>query len=137
MGPGLTAFAWVPLHARHVVEAEGFAAFEERPRCLHLFLQRYGWKGDTSAFLRTVQVRVLVSAEGIERTASRGDLAYQQMLRAGVATSLRTAATQLARDTPDLASPFPVALPLTTWVFRRLVGPRTCWAGTKQESRGR
>lgn len=39
-----TAFAWVPLHARHVVEAEGFAAFDQRPRRLRLFLQRYGWE---------------------------------------------------------------------------------------------
>jgi len=98
-----TAFAWVPLHARHVVEAEGFAAFDQRPRRLRLFLQRYGWEGDTATFLRTVGARVLASAEGIERTASRGDLAYQQMLEAGVAESLRTAAAELARDSADLA----------------------------------
>ncbi len=99
-----TAFAWVPLHARDVVEAEGFAAFDQRPRRLRLFLQRYGWAGDTAAFLRTVQARVLASAEGIERTASRGDLACQQMLRAGVAESLRTAAAELA-DSSDFAHP--------------------------------
>lgn len=100
-----TAFAWVPLHARHVVEAEGFTAFSDRPRRLQLFLYHYGWSGDTTVFLRTVQARVLASADGIERTASRGDLAYQQMLEAGIAGSLRTAAAQLARDTPDLARP--------------------------------
>ena len=33
-----TAFAWVPLHARHVVAAKGFTAFEDRPRRLRLFL---------------------------------------------------------------------------------------------------
>ncbi|MBA2533284.1 MAG: aminoglycoside phosphotransferase family protein, partial [Nocardioidaceae bacterium] len=33
-----TAFAWVPLHARHVVAAEGFTAFADRPRRLRLFL---------------------------------------------------------------------------------------------------
>jgi hypothetical protein len=100
-----TAFAWVPLHARHVVEAEGFAAFDERPRRLHLFLERYGWKGDIRAFLRTVQARVLASAEGIARTAGRGDPAHQQMLQAGVAESLRAAAIELAQDAPDLARP--------------------------------
>jgi len=89
-----------------VVEAAGFAAFDERPRRPHLFLQRYGWTGNTAAFLRTVQARILASAEGIERTASRGDPAYQQMVRAGVAESLRAAATELAGDTPDLARPF-------------------------------
>lgn len=52
-------------------------------------------------FLRTVQARVMASAHLIERTASRGDLAYQRMLQAGIADSLRTAASQLARDTPD------------------------------------
>lgn len=94
-----------PLHARHVVEAEGFSAFAERPRRLRLFLDHYGWGGDLDAFLRTVRARVLASADGIERTASLGDLAYQQMLRAGVADSLRTAAAQLAQDTADLARP--------------------------------
>ncbi len=101
-----TAFAWVPLHARHVAEAEGFAAFDQRPRRLQLFLQRYGWRGDTAAFLRTVQARVLASAETIERTAGRGDLAYQQMLCAGVAECLRMAVTELAADIPDLTRPF-------------------------------
>ena len=33
-----TAFAWVPLHARHVVAAEGFTAVADRPRRLRLFL---------------------------------------------------------------------------------------------------
>lgn len=28
------AFAWVPLHARHVVREEGFTAFSDRPRRL-------------------------------------------------------------------------------------------------------
>jgi hypothetical protein len=33
-----TAFGWVPLHARHVVAAEGFTAFADRPRRLRLSL---------------------------------------------------------------------------------------------------
>lgn len=33
-----TAFGWVPLHARHVVAAEGFTAFADRERRLRLFL---------------------------------------------------------------------------------------------------
>ncbi|HEY9472303.1 MAG TPA: phosphotransferase [Mycobacteriales bacterium] len=37
-----TAFAWVPLHARHVVAAEGFTASADRPRRLRLFLDAYG-----------------------------------------------------------------------------------------------
>ena len=99
-----TAFAWVPLHACHVVEAEGFTDFGGRARRLRLFLDSYGWEGDRSAFLQTVQTRVLASADGIERTARRGDPAYQAMLRAGVAGSLRTAAAQLAQETDSLAT---------------------------------
>lgn len=93
-----TAFAWVPLHARHVVEAEGFTIFGDRPRRLRLFLTHYGWAGDLETFLQTVQARVLASADGIERTADHGDPAYQHMLAAGVADSLRTAAAQLGQD---------------------------------------
>ena len=59
--------------------------------------------GVGSAFLLTVQARVLASADGIERTAARGDPAYQRMPQAGVASSLRAAAAQLAQDTASLA----------------------------------
>lgn len=100
-----TAFAWVPLHARHVIEAEGFTDFGDRPRRLRLFLTEYGWVGDLEGFLETVQARVLASADGIERTASRGDLVYRHMLEAGVADSLRTAAAELAQDTTSLVTP--------------------------------
>ena len=93
-----TAFAWVPLHARDVVAAEGFTAFADRPRRLRLFLTAYGWTGPIRAFLDTVRARALASAEGIERTARRGDPAYQKMLETGTAAALRTAAAELARD---------------------------------------
>jgi aminoglycoside phosphotransferase (APT) family kinase protein len=36
------AFSWVPLHARHVVAAEGFTDFAARPGRLHRFLRTYG-----------------------------------------------------------------------------------------------
>jgi len=45
------AFSWVPLHARDVVEAEGFSDFAERPARLLRLLRRYGWKGDPAAFV--------------------------------------------------------------------------------------
>jgi hypothetical protein len=99
-----TAFAWVPLHARHVAGAEGFADFADRPRRLRLFLNQYGWTGEVETFLETVQQRVLASAEGIERTAGRGDAVYQHMLEAGVADSLRIAAAELDRDAADFVS---------------------------------
>jgi hypothetical protein len=100
-----TAFAWVPLHARHVVEAEGFTRFGDRPRRLRLFLTEYGWGGELQAFLETVQARVLASADGIERTARRGDPVYLHMLEVGVAGSLRGAAAEIAQDTPNLVTP--------------------------------
>ena len=97
-----TAFAWVPLHARHVVAAEGFTDFDDRARRLRLFLAAYGWEGDLTVFLDTVRARVLASADGIEQTARRGDLVYQRMLEAGVADSLRTAAASLSKDAASL-----------------------------------
>ena len=39
----LAAFAWVPLHVRYVVAAEGFTDFVARPRRLDRFLGTYGW----------------------------------------------------------------------------------------------
>jgi aminoglycoside phosphotransferase (APT) family kinase protein len=97
-----TAFGWVPLHARHIVEAEGFTGFGDRPRRLRLFLYEYGWAGDLGVFLETVQARVLASADGIERTARGGALVYQRMRDAGVAESLRAAAAQLAQDSDSV-----------------------------------
>ena len=100
-----TAFAWVPLHARHVVEAEGFTRFGDRARRLRLFLAAYGWEGDVTAFLDTVRARVLASAESIEQTARRGDPVYQHMVEAGVADSLRVAAAELVDDADSLITP--------------------------------
>ena len=90
-----TAFAWVPLHARHVVAAEGFTAFAERPRRLRLFLDAYGWSGPVERFIETVAQRVSDSAAGIRRTAAAGDCAYQKMIDRGVDTDLETAVAEL------------------------------------------
>lgn len=95
-----TAFAWVPLHARHVVRAEGFTAFNDQPRRLRLFLDTYGWGGPVGQFIETVRQRVTASAEGIRRTAAAGDPAYQKMIEQGVDTALETAVNELA-NFPD------------------------------------
>ena len=100
-----TAFAWVPLHARHVVRAEGFTDFGDRSRRLRLFLAKYGWSGHLEAFLEIVQARVLASAVGIEHNARRGDPVYQHILEAGVADSLRIAAAEVAQDALGLVKP--------------------------------
>jgi hypothetical protein len=95
-----TAFAWVPLHARDVVAAEGFTAFADRPRRLRLFLDTYGWSGPVGPFVDIVRQRVSASAEGIRRIAAAGDPAYQNMMDHGVDTALETAVHELA-DFPD------------------------------------
>jgi hypothetical protein len=91
-----TAFAWVPLHARHVVTAEGFTAFADRPRRLRLFLDAYGWSGQIEPFVDIVRQRVRASAEGIRRTAAAGDPVYQNMVAHGVDAALETAVKELA-----------------------------------------
>jgi hypothetical protein len=95
-----TAFAWVPLHARHVVTAEGFTAFADLPRRLRLFLDTYGWDGPAGRFVDTVRDRVRTSAEGIRRAAAAGDPAYQRMIEQGVPEALDTAVDELA-DFPN------------------------------------
>jgi hypothetical protein len=91
-----TAFAWVPLHARQVVAAEGFTAFAQRPRRLRLFLDAYGWSGPLEQFIEIVRQRVSATAQGIRRTAAAGDPAYQHMMEHGVDTALETAVNELA-----------------------------------------
>ncbi|SIS13548.1 Phosphotransferase enzyme family protein [Microbispora rosea] len=91
-----TAFSWVPLHARHVVAADGFTAFAERPRRLRLFLDAYGWDGPAERFLGVVRQRVNASADGIRRLAAAGDPAYRKLVDRGVDRSLDTAVEELA-----------------------------------------
>ena len=91
-----TAFAWVPLHAREVVAAEGFTEFAERPRRLRLFLDAYGWDGSLGPFVEIVRQRVDASAQGIRRIAAAGDPAYQRMIDQGVDRALKTAVRELA-----------------------------------------
>ncbi len=95
-----TGFAWVPLHARRVVTAEGFTAFADRPRRLRLFLDAYGWDGPVDRFIDTVRRRVRASADGIRRTAAAGDPAYRRMIEQGVDAALETAVDELT-DFPD------------------------------------
>jgi hypothetical protein len=91
-----TAFAWVPLHARHIVAAEGFTAFGDRARRLRLFLDTYGWNGQVPAFVEIVRERVRASADGIRRTAAAGDPAYRKMIGQRVDLALDTAVQELA-----------------------------------------
>lgn len=74
-----TAFSWVPLHARHVVAAEGFTDFTARPRRLRRFLDTYGWPGDIEAFVEVVRSRAQAHADGIRRLATAGDPLFLKM----------------------------------------------------------
>jgi hypothetical protein len=91
-----TAFGWIPLHARHVVAAEGFTAFDERPRRLRSFLDSYGWDGSIAEFIDIVRQRVSASAEGIRRAAAAGDPTFVRMMAYGVDANLETAVAELA-----------------------------------------
>ncbi|MFZ3560827.1 aminoglycoside phosphotransferase family protein [Streptomyces sp. BH055] len=91
-----TAFSWVPLHARHVVAAEGFTDFAARPRRLHRFLDVYGWSGSRTSFIEVVQDRARAHAEGIRRLAAEGDPLFDKLLRQGVAADLDRAVVELA-----------------------------------------
>lgn len=108
-----TAFAWVPLHARQVVAAQGFTAFARRPRRLRLFLDAYGWSGPVEAFIEIVRERVSASARGIRRTAAAGYPAYRRMVEHGVDAALDTAVKELADFPHRSPSRSPVGRSLT------------------------
>jgi hypothetical protein len=90
------AFSWVPLHARHIVAAEGFTDFAARPRRLHRFLRTYGWPATAAEFLEVVQARVKAHANGIRDLAGTGDQVSERLLRQGVADDLEQALAELA-----------------------------------------
>jgi aminoglycoside phosphotransferase (APT) family kinase protein len=91
-----TAFSWVPLHARHVVAAEGFTDFAARPRRLRRFLDVYGWSGNVQGFIDVVRSRALAHVDGIHRLAATGDPLFGQLLRQGAADDLTRAVVELA-----------------------------------------
>lgn len=91
-----TAFSWVPLHARRVVAAEGFSAFEQRRKRLEAFLARYGWEGSTGDVLDLVAARIEDQLHAMLESAAAGDAAYQRMLQIGRDHDLRSALEGLA-----------------------------------------
>ncbi|GAA5074560.1 hypothetical protein HNP84_007401 [Thermocatellispora tengchongensis] len=95
------AFSWVPLHARRVVEAEGFADFAGRPRRLRRLLRAYGWEGDAGDFLDVVRARVEAHADGVRRLAAGpgGDPVFRELVERGVVADLDRALVELASFT--------------------------------------
>ena len=89
------AFSWVPLHARDVVEAEGFTHFSDRRRRLELFLREYGDDVTADELLEVLRHRLRASTEGMRLTARSGDATYQRMLEHGVDRRLVRALEEL------------------------------------------
>ena len=78
------AFSWVPLHARDVVESEGFTDFADRRRRLGLFLTAYG-AGPFGAdgLLDVLRLRLPAKIEAMRVAARSGDATYQRLLDEG------------------------------------------------------
>jgi hypothetical protein len=96
----LAGFSWVPLHARHVVAAEGFTDFAARPRRLDRFLRAYGWTATAREFLDVVEARIKAHANGIRNLAATGDEAFSRLLRQGIPDDLDQAITELQSFSP-------------------------------------
>ena len=91
-------FSWVPLHARDVVEAEGFTSFAERPRRLRLLLDTYGYTGTTQALLEAVRSRINEHARSLRELAAAGDPLFTRLVNGGVIDRLDRAMAQLAES---------------------------------------
>ncbi|MDA0633543.1 phosphotransferase [Nonomuraea sp. MCN248] len=94
------ALSWVPLHSRHVAAAEGFTAFDARPRRLRLFLSEYGWRGDPQVIVKEIQARMTARALAIRRGAAAGDILYTKLLNLGTADDMDRAVRELKDFSP-------------------------------------
>jgi len=94
------ALSWVPLQPRHVVERQGFTAWDDRSRRVHRLLDAYGYTGDRTTFGTAVAGRARVNAAAIHRLAATGNPIYRAMLPA--AEELE----QAARETENLPASF-------------------------------
>lgn len=97
-------FSWVPLHARHVVRAEGFTRWADRPRRLRLLLDAYGYSGTVDAVLQAVQARISEHAQGLRELAAAGDPLFSRLVDSGVIDDLDRALAELSQDAPSLAA---------------------------------
>jgi aminoglycoside phosphotransferase (APT) family kinase protein len=88
------AFSWTPLHAPHVVAAEGFTDLPSRPRRLSQFLHDYNWQGTLTDILDLIAERLTLQLNVMTRTAT-DDPTYQRMLDAGRHKDLQVALDQL------------------------------------------
>lgn len=89
------AFSWTPLHAPHVVAAEGFTDLASRLPRLELFLGEYGWQRTTSDILDLIAQRLTLQLQLMTQAAGSGDPTYQRMLTAGRHLDLQVALDSL------------------------------------------
>ncbi|MCF2525799.1 phosphotransferase [Yinghuangia soli] len=90
-----TAFAWVPLSARHRAAADGFTRIAARPRRLRRLLEAYGLDRTEAEFLDVVRARLDAHVEGLTARASAGEAAFADLVGEGVADDLRRARREL------------------------------------------
>lgn len=90
-----TAFSWVPLHAEHVVRAEGFTALGRRRPRLTTFLRSYGSDLSAEDVIRRLVDLLAAQIDLIIQHARSGDDTYRRMIDAGRADDLATARDQL------------------------------------------
>ena len=89
------AFSWVPLHARDVVAAEGFTAFDQRRQRLQRFLAAYGCDLGVDDLLEVVRRRLGHNIAALRATAAAGDGTYARMLEASADQGLLRALDEL------------------------------------------
>ncbi|MEU0090166.1 phosphotransferase [Kribbella sp. NPDC006257] len=89
------AFSWTPLHAPHVVAAEGFTDLDSRLPRLADFLRAYGWQGTTGDILDLIAERLTLQLTVMNQNAA-DDPTYQRMLAVGRDRDLAIALDQLA-----------------------------------------
>lgn len=77
------AFAWTPLHARVVVEREGFTDHGRRRERLEMFLAAYGWNGGTDEVLDALDARLTRQVDAMRAAAARGDVTRRRMVERG------------------------------------------------------
>jgi hypothetical protein len=90
-----TAFSWVPLHAEHVVRAEGFTDLGRRRARLSAFLRSYGSELGTADVLSRLDDLLAAQVELMARRAGSGDETYRRMIDAGRSDDLAAARAQL------------------------------------------
>jgi aminoglycoside phosphotransferase (APT) family kinase protein len=90
-----TAFSWVPLHARHVVAAEGFTDFGRRRARLSAFLDSYGSLLTLDEVIARLAVLIDDQIRLMRQRASAGDATYQRMLEHGRAHALEIGGGEL------------------------------------------